>query len=552
VDAKFEELGFPYDVLWLDIEHTDGKRYFTWDARLFPAPAAMQARLAARGHKMVTIIDPHIKKDDGYAVHAAAKAAGHYVRAAGGGEYDGWCWPGSSGYLDFTSPAVRAWWAGLFSLASYAGSTLSLFTWNDMNEPSVFNGPEVSMHKDALSLAGVEHREWHNLYGFYQQAATAAGLTARSPGANARPFVLSRAFFAGSQRHGAIWTGDNAAKWEHLAAAAPMLLTIGAAGLAFAGADVGGFFGNPEPELMRRWYQAGAFQPFFRAHAHIDTARREPWLFGDDVLAALRATVRERYTYLPLWYTLFAAAAADGAPPMRPTWFEFPDEPAAFALDDQWLVGDALLVKPATRAGVTELPVLLPGAAAGALWYDARTYARRAAAPAPVVVPAPLDAMPVFQRGGAIVPRLMRPRRASAMMAADPYTLVVTLDARATAAGTLYLDDGASLDYAKKNAFRLRNFTYAPVASPGAAAGAPQQHALRATAGGGGKAWAPANTVERIIIAGAGRAPTAAAAADADEPLRPLAFDYDAAADVITLRKPDVKVAFAWVVTITF
>jgi alpha 1,3-glucosidase len=298
---------------------------------------------------------------------------------------------------------------------------------------------------------------------------------------------------------------------------------------------------------MRRWYQAGAFQPFFRAHAHIDTARREPWLFGDDVLAALRATVRERYTYLPLWYTLFAAAAADGAPPMRPTWFEFPDEPAAFALDDQWLVGDALLVKPATRAGVTELPVLLPGAAAGTLWYDARTFARRAAAPAPVTVPAPLDAMPVFQRGGAIVPRLMRPRRASPMMAGDPYTLIVTLDARAAAAGTLYLDDGATLDYARKNAFRLRNLSYAPL--PGAS---PPQHALRASAAAGGKAWAPANTVERIVIAGAGRAPTAAAASDADEPLRALAFDYDAAADVVTLRKPDVKIAYEWVVVLTF
>ena len=87
---------------------------------------------------------------------------------------------------------------------------------------------------------------------------------------------------------------------------------------------------------------------------------------------------------------------------MRPTWFEFPDEPAVFGLDDQWLVGDALLVKPVTAAGAMSARVHLPGAAAGTLWYDARTYARRPAAAAPVDVPAPLDAMPVFQRGGAI------------------------------------------------------------------------------------------------------------------------------------------------------
>jgi mannosyl-oligosaccharide alpha-1,3-glucosidase len=95
-------------------------------------------------------------------------------------------------------------------LDKYKGSTLSLFTWNDMNEPSVFNGPEVSMPKDTTNLLGVEHREWHNLYGMYQQRATAEGQVLRSGGKD-RPFVLSRAFFAGSQRFGAIWTGDNAA-----------------------------------------------------------------------------------------------------------------------------------------------------------------------------------------------------------------------------------------------------------------------------------------------------------------------------------------------------
>ena len=93
-----------------------------------------------------------------------------------------------------------------------------------MNEPSVFNGPEVSMHKDARSLAGVEHREWHNLYGFYQTMATAEGQLRRAPDRNARPFVLTRSFFAGSQKYAAMWTGDNEAKWEHLRAAAPMLL----------------------------------------------------------------------------------------------------------------------------------------------------------------------------------------------------------------------------------------------------------------------------------------------------------------------------------------
>jgi len=179
VEGMFEQLDYPMDVLWLDIEHTDGKRYFTWDKRLFPNPIEMQQNVSHHGRKMVTIVDPHLKRDDNYFIHKEATAKRLYVRDKEGKDFDGWCWPGSSSYLDFTSPTVREWWARQFGLDKYIGSTLDLFTWNDMNEPSVFNGPEVSMPKDTQNLEGIEHREWHNLYGIYMQMATALGLTNR-------------------------------------------------------------------------------------------------------------------------------------------------------------------------------------------------------------------------------------------------------------------------------------------------------------------------------------------------------------------------------------
>ena len=161
---------------------------------------------------MVTIIDPHIKRDHGYHIHSEATSLGLYIKDKHGNDFNGWCWPGDSSYLDFTNARVREWWAQQFSLNKYEGSTLDLYTWNDMNEPSVFNGPEVSMAKDAKNLDGVEHRDWHNLYGLYMQKATADGQIARCPGQQAkqklRPFVLSRAFWAGSQKYGAIWTGN--------------------------------------------------------------------------------------------------------------------------------------------------------------------------------------------------------------------------------------------------------------------------------------------------------------------------------------------------------
>jgi len=533
VDAKFEEHDFPYDVLWLDIEHTDGKRYFTWDKHAFPTPEDMQRRLASRGRKMVTIVDPHIKRDSSYAVHSEAERLGYYVKTKDGSDFDGWCWPGSSSYLDFTDGRVREWWADRFSLDNYAGSTEHLYTWNDMNEPSVFNGPEVSMPKDAKSLAGVEHREWHNLYGFYQHMATARGLVKRSPSESARPFVLSRAFFAGSQRHGAIWTGDNAAQWSHLAASTPMLLSVSLAGLPMAGADVGGFFGNPDTELLVRWYQAGAYQPFFRAHAHIQTKRREPWLFGEDTLRLTRAAVLERYALLPLWYTLFEHSHRTGAPVMRPLWLHWPEDERTFGMDDQFLVGDALLVKPVASPGQTTTSVYLPEG----VWYDVRS--RQAVhGPVDTSVDTPLSKTPVFQRGGTVVPRQARVRRCSALMAHDPYTLTVALDAEGHAEGELYLDDGSSSDY-QRGHYRRRRFEF-------------RDGVLTSAAAAPGKLFAPQNTVERVVILGLTRQPRGAVVTDAKGVKREVPVMVSSSTNTVTVRKPDVPVAYDFSIELLF
>ena len=124
VAAGFEAHAIPYDVLWLDIEHTDGKRYFTWDSTKFPNPVKMQDALASTGRRMVTIVDPHVKRDPSYRVHKTATELGLYVRTANNAsDFDGWCWPGSSGYLDVTAARVREWWATQFSPTVYEGST---------------------------------------------------------------------------------------------------------------------------------------------------------------------------------------------------------------------------------------------------------------------------------------------------------------------------------------------------------------------------------------------------------------------------------------------
>ncbi|CAO3564059.1 unnamed protein product [Mortierella alpina] len=456
VDAGFDEHDIPYDVLWLDIEHTNGKRYFTWDDAKFPNPSDMQQSLGAKGRKMVTIIDPHIKKDGDYHVSKEGAELDVYIKNKdGNSDFDGWCWPGSSQWIDFYNPKARDWWASLFSYDRYKSSTKDLFTWNDMNEPSVFSGPEITIPKDVIHYEKVEHRNVHNLYGTMFHSATAQGLTQRNE-TNQRPFVLSRAFFAGTQRFGAIWTGDNLATWEHLEIASPMLLTIGLSGIPFSGADVGGFFGNPEPELLTRWYQAGIYYPFFRAHAHLDSRRREPWLFGEPYTTQIREAVRARYALLPFWYTLFQESSVDGMPIIRPMFTEFPEDEAVFGMDDQYMVGDALLVKPVTKPGVTRSNVYFAG---NEKWFDIKDYSVEQG-PGIREVDAPANKIPVYQRAGTIIPRRERPRRSSKAMENDPFTLVIALDSKGEATGRIYLDDGESFNY-EKGDYILREFNVA-------------------------------------------------------------------------------------------
>ncbi|XP_059811360.1 neutral alpha-glucosidase AB isoform X2 [Hypanus sabinus] len=532
VDASFDEHDIPYDVIWLDIEHTDGKRYFTWDPNKFPNPKEMLQNLASKNRKMVSIVDPHIKIDSGYKIHNAIQSKNLYVKTKDGNDYEGWCWPGSAGYPDFTNPELRSWWASMFAYNQYEGSMDNLYTWNDMNEPSVFNGPEVTMHKDNVHMGGWEHRDIHNLYAFYVQMATAEGQILRSGGTE-RPFVLTRGFFAGSQRYGAVWTGDNSAEWDHLKVSVPMCLSLALVGISFCGADVGGFFRHPSADLLVRWYQAAAYQPFFRAHAHLDTPRREPWLFGDDNKQLIRAAIRERYTLLPYWYTAFYHTYRTGEPVMRPMWVEFPRDTETFGLDEQYMIGNALLVRPVVEQNARGVLVYLPGN--GEFWYDTHTHQRHAS-PQNLYLTVTLSSIPVYQRGGTIIARKERVRRSSSCMHNDPYTLYVALDAQNSAEGDLFVDDGHTFNFETKGEYLHRRFTFARNSLTSRSA-TPKGHFST-------PAW-----IERVVVLGT-RKPSSVVLKLPDGTESRLDFEYNTEPSVLTIRKPAVNVASDWTLDI--
>ncbi|KAI5296509.1 hypothetical protein KEM52_001142 [Ascosphaera acerosa] len=458
VDRKFDMYEIPYDVIWLDIEYTDDKKYFTWDPLQFPDPIAMQEQLDASDRKLVIIIDPHIKKTDSYPISSHLRHEGLAMKSSTNQDYEGWCWPGSSNWIDAFNPAARQWWQSLFQYDQFPTCRANCFIWNDMNEPSVFSGPDMTAPRDNIHFGGWEHRDVHNLNGLTFVNATYHGLLSRQADDYHRPFVLTRSFFAGSQRMGAMWTGDNQAQWEHLAISIPMVLTNGVAGFPFAGADIGGFFGDPSKELLTRWYQAGIWYPFMRAHAHIDTRRREPYVISEPFKSYIAQAIRLRYALLPTWYTAFQQASVNGSPVLRPQFYVHPGDEAGFAIDDQFYLGSSgLLIKPITSEGATSTDIYL---ADKAPYYDYFDYTVYQGAGKRHTVDAPIDKIPVLMQAGHIVTRKDRPRRSSGLMKYDDLTLVVVLDQNGEAQGTFYEDDGDSYDF-EAGAYIHRRFSFA-------------------------------------------------------------------------------------------
>ncbi|XP_030462520.2 probable glucan 1,3-alpha-glucosidase [Syzygium oleosum] len=539
VHSKFDEHDIPCDVLWLDIDHTDGRRYFTWDKVSFPHPEEMQRKLAAKGRHLVTIVDPHIKRDGSYFIHKEASKNGYYIKDASGNDFDGWCWPGSSSYLDMLNPEIRSWWADRFSFENYVGSTPSLYIWNDMNEPSVFNGPELTMPRDALHYGGVEHRELHNANGLYFHMATSDGLLKRGNG-NDRPFVLARAFFAGSQRYGAIWTGDNTADWDQLRVSVPMVLALGLTGISFTGADVSGYFGNPEPELFVRWYQLAAYYPFFRGHAHQDTKRREPWSFGERNTELVRDAIRTRYMLLPFFYTLFREANVTGVPVLRPLWMEFPFDEATFDKDEAFMVGNSLLVQGIFTERAKHVSVYLPGKES---WYDLRTGTAYLGSKTHKLE-ASEDHVPAFQRAGTIIPRRDRFRRSTTQMVNDPYTLVIALNSSQAAEGELYIDDGKSFEF-KHGAYIHRRFVFTE---------GKLTSLNMAPATSGNLPFKSECIIGRIILLGHAGGPKNALIEPgnlkAQIEFGPLLLQGRSSSGVLTIRKPGIRIADDWTIKV--
>lgn len=450
----FREKKVPADVIWLDIHYQDGYKPFTWDHERFPNPKKMLADLAAQGFHVVSIVDPHPEKEKGYLPYDTGIAGDHFVKRPDGTVYEGPVWPsqapknpGMSVFPDFSRPATREWWGSMYKGLLDDGIS---GIWNDMDEPSVFVAPVVTMPLDLVfdnEGQPTSAREIHNVYGQLMSRATFEGLSKLRP--NERPFVLTRASFAGGQRYAAVWPGDNTADWAWLRQSIPTLLGLGVSGFPFVGSDIGGFVRPASPELYSRWLQTGVFYPFMRSHSELGAPDKEPWSFGYEYEPINRRAIELRYELLPYIYNIMAEANETGIPAMRPLFLEYPTDEDVASVDDEFLFGSDILVAPVLWEGATERSVYLPKGD----WYDYWTGSHFVGG-TKTNVPVTLESIPLFVRGGAFIFTQPVVQYTGEM---PGKALQIRVAPAPESEASFYEDDGATLDYQKKG-FMRRNF----------------------------------------------------------------------------------------------
>jgi alpha-glucosidase len=443
IASEFRKRKIPADVIYLDIDYQDHNRPFTVDSQRFPNFQGMIKDLRAEGFKVVAITDLHIAKLPGYKPYDEGLKSDYFVKNPDGSVYVGTVWPGDSVFPDFTREEVRRWWGTLYE--NFVKDGIRGF-WNDMNEPSVFHTASKTMPLDTVhNVEGrkTDHREIHNVFGMENARATQEGLLQLQP--DQRPFVLTRAAYAGAQRYAATWTGDNTGTWNHMRISVPQLINLGLSGYAFVGDDIGGFHGNPTPELLTRWMELGAFNPIYRNHAEKESRFREPWVDGPEHEAIRKRYIETRYQLLPYIYASMEETSRTGIPIMRPLFLEFPEQPSVNLNDQEFMFGDSLLVAPKAWPFMGQYAVTLPDGD----WYDFWTGAKVSGAN--LTVDPNLGTLPVYVRAGSIIPE--QPIVQSTDETPQG-ALVLKVFPGPQCHGSLYSDDGNTLAYQKGESLR--------------------------------------------------------------------------------------------------
>jgi len=393
IAQNYRKLGIPCDAIYLDIDYMDRYKVFTCDPDRFADVPELVKELDGQGFRLVPILDPAVKVEQGYDIYESGLKANVFCLDEKGEPFIAMVWPGYACLPDFLNAKACEWWKK--HIRSWTDIGVTAF-WNDMNEPAIYAtraglrklkdgvseipeekdpGPALLDHMLAPGRLlhnesyydefyhttdcgeRVKHRLVHNLYGNCMANATADALNAIEE--NTRHLVISRSSYIGTHRKAVLWTGDNSSNWEDLAYHVRMLASCNLVGMFFIGADIGGFCCNVTPELLIRWHQAGVLSPLFRNHSQIGTRRQEPWTFDDETQGYIREAILLRYALLPHFYSQYLTAITVGEPFIRPVLAHYKTTESR-DIDSQVLLGRNLLGAPVIQPGAHGRFVHLP------------------------------------------------------------------------------------------------------------------------------------------------------------------------------------------------
>ncbi|QDG74908.1 TIM-barrel domain-containing protein [Labrenzia sp. PHM005] len=403
---KLSDEDMPCDSFQMSSGYTaiKGKRYvFHWNTDRFPnIPAFTKAYQDADIH-LIANIKPVLLDD--HPLYQDAETSGLFIKdSETGAPEQSPFWDGSGSHLDFTNLATVSWWKANLKEKLFDKGIAN--TWNDNNEYEVWDDEAVCAGFGKEIPVGL-------IRPLHSQLMTRASYDAQvQDQPDKRPYLISRCAAPGTQRYAQTWTGDNYTSWETLRWNIPMGLGLSLSGFYNIGHDVGGFAGpRPEPELFLRWVQNGIFHPRFTIHSwNDDGTANEAWMYPE-ITPLIRQALKFRAQLIPYLYTLLYQSVTDGEPMLRPLWLDFPEDPLARTSEFEFLLGKDLLVASVIEKGATTRTVPLPACPEG--WWD---FDRKSWYPGgqEIEVPVTQESIPLFVRGGAVLPMAAPNARSSA------------------------------------------------------------------------------------------------------------------------------------------
>jgi alpha-glucosidase len=446
----FRAKQIPLDGIVLDADYLHQYQPFRINRERFPDMRRLADTLRGMNIELTASVNPGIAIDDTYEQYKSGLKENVFLRYADGELWVADIAPNTNHFVDFSDPRGRRWWIDNLKIYQDLGIR---GLWNDMNEPAIDGQAmpdNVVFDFDGQKTSALEAQ---NYYGMLM--ARAAFESAEQFGGNRRPFVLSRSGFAGIQRYAAVWSGDNQAKDEHILLGALLINQMGLSGVPFTGPDLGGYIGDGNKDLFRRWVEVGVFAPYLRNHRGQYTAANEPWAYGEEVEAISKAYIGFRYELMPYLYSAFYEATETGMPVSRSLSIDYPFDARVFEPDFQYefLFGPGLLVNPMTSTEQAKSTYLPAGA-----WYDLFTDERHEGGRV-VTAEYAGHRIPIFAKASAIIP--MQGKVQSTRDYPGRVLYVHVFNGVERSEFVYYDDDGETLDY-RKGKFRKRVISFDP------------------------------------------------------------------------------------------